>query len=587
MFDYLHAFPIPVDLLPHRLRSLLEPVGLDSGLRVEVCSQFELDPHGHERECIQMAMAVVPDDGKELPLPVEWNHGVVAYSVPDSDTKGASENFCPSLDGHDYVVASWGSGSFYTFNLAEKVWMALGLTPRCIGNEEQRIVYDDLRLPEFNVAGGEVSGQYYWQPSRNISWVMSNEYLRRYLWMRGAIGVRTFFYERLMPDTRELRDLMEGEPHVELKGEGDWFLLDIREHRGGLLIQLWATMHAITCELCENQTANGILWPGIDDPVTHDRANSIFNRDSVYLDDRFLEKYEQNSFYDSTPVKVHGEAWHCSPSYLGQWSFPGCRRVGRNLIRVSLRDLYQAKPEREILHAHVHAVSPARIAQTDFTEEHIVSKTERLVAELLQLGDHLSELGASLGIGKAASDLINLSRQDIVDNGWLNYPQLRRLAQVAPLEMSQQAFLSRCKSIHEIWQCIPPGFLKRLLEAAGVPRDAITQWGSLKLFQTLLNILEGLDRNEEQVDAYRNRETPQNWDARDPSISPLFVCNELRIADAHDVGERLEQLQQLGFDTASLRHGYGLALDFVFDRVIEAFAAINRPFASIFRRTIS
>lgn len=52
MFDYVGRFPIPADLLPQRLRSLLEPVGTDPMLRVKVSSFTESDPTGlTARQC--------------------------------------------------------------------------------------------------------------------------------------------------------------------------------------------------------------------------------------------------------------------------------------------------------------------------------------------------------------------------------------------------------------------------------------------------------------------------------------------------------------------------------------------------------
>ncbi len=58
---------------------------------------------------------------------------------------------------------------------------------------------------------------------------MSNEYLRKYLWMRGAVGVRSFYYSALLPDTPELLALMADQDHIDLKSEGDWCDGDIRK----------------------------------------------------------------------------------------------------------------------------------------------------------------------------------------------------------------------------------------------------------------------------------------------------------------------------------------------------------------------
>ena len=81
--------------------------------------------------------------------------------------------------------------------------------------------------------------------------------------------------------------------------------------------------------------------------MTHDRADALVETMPVYLDDQFLNRYEQNSHFDTTPVKIYGQ-WDCSPSYRGQWSFTDCVRVGRNLIKVPMRELYKPKPDREI-----------------------------------------------------------------------------------------------------------------------------------------------------------------------------------------------------------------------------------------------
>jgi hypothetical protein len=577
--DYLADFPIPATVLPARLRALLASVGVNGSEVVEVATLYDDEDRS---EHVHMLMAVVPESERnKLGSIHESADGVVSFSVPVLRDKGNSKEFAPSVSGYDYVVASWGDGSFYTYNLAEKVWMALGLTPRCLGNDEQCLVYDHLGLPEFGVAKGEVSAEFHWAASRNVSWRMSNEYLRKYLWMRGAIGVRAFFYEILLPESADLRALMKGETHVELKGANDWYVLDIREHDGGLLVQVWATVEALSCELCPKPTANGLSWNGIDGPMTRERANTILHGGEVYLDDRFLERYEQSAFYDSTPTYIYGR-WQCSPSYRGTWSFTDCVRIGRNLVRVPVRELYRPKPDREIVHAHSFTVAPPQGVEQ---EEHIVAKTQRLIDQLLELGDNLTELGGTVGLDKAAADIVGISRAELEANGWSSYRQLSRLAQVAPLSMTQQAFLSRCKSLHEVWQRVPDGFLKSLLETAGCPRTKTKSLGSLKLLQALLNIVERLDAQEDACDAYGSAEEPEGWEARNQRMAALFLNNDLRIADAHDaVGQCINTLQDMGFDTAGLHDGYGRALDFVFDGVIEAFSAINRPIRRILSR---
>lgn len=377
---------------------------------------------------------------------------------------------------------------------------------------------------------------------------------------------------------------MGGQRHIDLKTDLGWYQIDIQEQRGRLLLQVWASVDAVSCEMCPERSADNIVWFGVEGPVTHASANADRDHHVIYLDDRFLDRYEQSSFYDTTPVFAHGQ-WLCSPSYRGQWSFSDCRRIGRNLIRVRLRELYKPKPEQEILHAHSFALDQVLAAQFDPNEEHIAAKTQRFVFALLTLGDNLSRLGAIVGEDKSVEELVGFSATEIRDNGWLHYPKLSRLAQVAPLSMSEQEFLGRCKSLHEIWQKLPNGFLKRILQAAGCPKGETDKLGSVKLLQALLNVAEKLDVQDEDANAFNSSDVPEGWNEPNERLSALFVAYDLRIADAHETfALALPRLQDLGFDTASLQQGYGRAIDFVMDKVIEAFENINGPLSRILAR---
>ncbi len=135
--NYLATFPVPQQLLPEKLRRLLSPIGLDPQERVEISALSEdKDENGKREEVVHLVMAAVPEADVDTLEGLEaGSNGVVSYSVPMLREKGSCAEFAPSVSGHDYIVASWGDGSFYTYSLAEKVWMALGLTASCIGND--------------------------------------------------------------------------------------------------------------------------------------------------------------------------------------------------------------------------------------------------------------------------------------------------------------------------------------------------------------------------------------------------------------------------------------------------------------------
>jgi hypothetical protein len=335
--------------------------------------------------------------------------------------------------------------------------------------------------------------------------------------------------------------------------------------------------------LCAERTAEGLQWPGVEGPMTDARANALTATTPVYLDDRFLEKYEQSGFYETVPTKA-GQAWLCSPSYKGQWSFTDCVRVGRNMIRVPMRELYKPKPEREILHAYAHVIDSEKSREFDRDEEHVVSKTGRFVEQLLRLGENFEVLADSLGFPEKATDIVWLSRQEINANGWHSYPELVRLAQVAPISMTEQAFLARCKNLHELWQKIPNAFLKKLLVEAGHSQQSIKDLGSIKLLQALANVLERLNHTGESLDGFGAGAVEDDLTAMNDRLAALFINNDLRIADAHDAGNVLASLERLSFDVAGINQGYGRALDHLFDGVISSFAHINRQISDLIWR---
>lgn len=583
--NYILDLPLPIDSISPKLRALLGPIGLDPSERPEISSRYEHDHYGPQYEAIHMIMALT--DGPET-ISVddfgETSEGVVSFSTPIVDVCGGLVDPAPNISGHDYIVASSGNGAFYTYNLAEKAWMTLGLSPRCVGGTDQKIIYDDLSLPEFGVAEGEISSSYHFNSSRNVSWRMSNEYLRDYLWMRGKYGTRVFFYESNITETPDIAALLGTETHINFKPEGGWYDLCIQRINGKILVQLWAVVCAISPEKCQLQSADSLIWPGVNGVMNHQRANALIDPSVMYLDDRFLERYEQNSFYETTPFGDYG-SWTCNPSYSGQWSFTDCRRIGRNLIKVRLRELYKGKPDREIVWAHSHAVAQEVVDQTDLSEEHIVAKVQRFLDALLDLADGLVWLAEELETdSKTCEELIGISREELSAERWLPYPKLSRLAQVAPFDMTEQQFLSRCKEIHELWQKLPNGVIRKIVDQTGHDGKKYKGFGSSKLLVIMTNILERLNSNQETIANFDAGRQEAELTDRNARLKPLFLTADLRNADAHGGGSVSQILSDLGIDVSQTNAGYGKALDYIFDQNIASFTHIAAEINTLRRR---
>ncbi len=570
---WLDGFPIPSAEIPRRLKGLVEAVPAGPGeLMVEVAVHYENDPYGSDREHVLMQTAVIPETcGINFHALRRADFNVVSHSVPVADHKGDLLEFAPSIGGHDYIVASWGDNSFFNFYLAEKVWMALGLSARTVGGDHQSIIFDDLGEPIFGVAEGEASSEYEWTSRRPVTWRMRNEYLRRYLWMRAARGVRLFYYSKLLPRTEALVELLGADSQRVISADDGRYELDLRLHDGAILLQLWGVAPVLQSELSHAPSADGLVWPGDSEPMTRVRANALIHAEPVFIKDSFLERYEQNSAFSCDVTNIHGR-WYTSPGYRNQWSFTECVRVGRDAIRVPMRELYKPKPDREILHARAHVMEFAVASAIDTSEPHILVRVDRIVRSLLRLAEGLGTLGCRLRVDIDPASVFAIARQKIQADGWRPYPEIRRLARVAPREMSQGEFLTRCKALNELIQRVPLKPLRRLLIQCGCGAEDLKELRSLNLLQSLFTLLQAISARGDDWTGLTGLANELDWRKQNPSMAAIFQLNDLRNAEAHENFDKVRRaLEALGFDTALLNEGYGLALDLVFDRCADVF----------------
>jgi len=154
---------------------------------------------------------------------------------------------------------------------------------------------------------------------------------------------------------------------------------------------------------------------------------------------------------------------------------------------------------------------------------------------------------------------------------------------VAPLAMTQQAFLARCKSLNELLQLVSQDHLTALLKVAGCTDKNLKDLGGrLKRMQTLFLLVEVLRKSGDGIASFAGCADAIDWRARSDAMSALFVNYDLRVADAHDVaGKWRARLEALGFDTAQLNDGYGRALDFMFDEVIASIRVLNQSLRAV------
>ncbi|ENY6496653.1 hypothetical protein P3384_12890 [Vibrio parahaemolyticus] len=579
--NYLDNFPLPEHQIPEVLKSLLILEDTSNPAKnIDITNRFEHNKYERNYEYLHMIMAAVPEkDIDSLETLSESTDGLVASSTPICRHKGDLFDIKYSISGFDYLVASWGDSLRFSFNLAEKVWMTMGLTPRLIGDSEQKIIFDDLTLPQHSVAEGIVSSEYHFTSSRDVKWTMRNDYLRRFLWMNGCCGVRVFFYEAFIERTKEVDELLNKSP--QFNKDLGWCEVDIRTHDENILLQVWATVEAIKPDLCDELDVHSLIWAGHTKPMTKKRTQDIRLNEYLYVSDEFLVKYEKDNLFDAVPFRS-GSEFYCSPSYKGQWSFRDCVRVGRNFVKMPFYELYRGVPDQEIYHVYQYAI-PNHIAEGfDLNQEHIVLKANKLLIELISLGENLVFIGNKLNLNLFLTDIFEFNRAEYEAEGIRNYPIIQKLSHVAPSDMYEQDFLSRCKTINEIINKIKVGTLRKILKAMGVNAKDVSNLKTLKLLQGVLNLVEALNAQNEDADMLSEAASQGDWRINNSAMAPLFINNDLRNAEAHEsVSKSIDSLTKLGLDGASLDSGYAPALDFMMDRIIDAFSCINKNIEKI------
>lgn len=133
-----------------------------------------------------MVLAFGPGPG-DVSKSSEAGNGVVYFSQPDVSDLGQIREFDPSVSGLDYIVASQGSGSFLATILQRRSGLPWALRGACwaeISRSSFTTTCHCLSLgsPRERFLQSIITSK------RNVNWSMSNEYLRRYLWMRGNQG---------------------------------------------------------------------------------------------------------------------------------------------------------------------------------------------------------------------------------------------------------------------------------------------------------------------------------------------------------------------------------------------------------------
>lgn len=471
---------------------------------------------------------------------------------------------------YEPLVLAWMSHNLTTLQPDPGFLMTYGLMPR--PGRDGIVHWDDPQEPRHNIVTVSAPSKWDWPLGTHAYVAISKDYLQDYLTLRQMALVQVFWEQRWGYADADAKEKMGDKEGVNIEFPDRHFQLGFSVGRGGsMFVQAWgARVVALPGETPISADAldqEGLQWPGMPEPVTNKVAHTL-GMEHVYVDDSVLGEYEGKLGFD-----IHPE--NGSVGFGTQWSVGFCRRIGRNLIRLELRKLYEGAPPNVARLWNKFAVQP--VAESAYPaildEPNIATRAKALVYAVVDLGEALSSLAERAGVDASPEDFVSLRRKALDYYGWWTFDTPKAVSHHAPLDLGRESFLDRCMSLEKlIIEGLSEGNLRKTLIALGVPEKDIKDHRTLKLLDALIRLAQIAQTTGLNIDAdgaaLWARLTAEGTEPPQP-IAHLFALHDVRILKAHkasDVGRRLrEELERFDVNAGEEGAGYGKILDHIYE----------------------
>jgi hypothetical protein len=306
----------------------------------------------------------------------------------------------------------------------------------------------------------------------------------------------------------------------------------------------------------------------------------------VYVQDDILKEYEGDDRYEIFPEtgSVH---------YENQWIVSCWARVGRDLLMLHLKDLYEGVPPHVTNLWNNYAVTPPSGAPKITRGPNAATRSKRIVFGLVHLGECLAGVFNRASPSKRVpKDFVSLDRNELQATDWWKDKNIYAITWHIPVALRESEFLDRCTKLNKlVIEGLKESALRSLLRVILVPEDQIKDLHSLKLLDVLLQ--DAIISEETGLSLYSDVEDIEKRRAEKESRLPagehletpigfLFLLNDLRTADSHRTDRPLDDLlARLGTSRASVASGWGHSLDHVYDKVALALEAASETLTSI------
>jgi hypothetical protein len=485
-----------------------------------------------------------------------------------------------NTDGFEPLVVSWKSANKTVLWPHHALLAQYGLIPRVVDAVTPQMAWDDPALPRRDIVTGTTTTEYNFPAHPYAALKVARDVLQDYASIRESALVQFYYEQQDGPVTPDVQALLGSASCREFRLPGRF--VDLRVHPDGanelrVYAQVWGVR--LLCQpgaapITAGRWDYGVLnWPGMEDGMTHDGAMALHFIDEVYVRDDVLGMYEGREEFSITPEMG---AVRRGP----EWAVSYCRRVGRDLIALELKKLYEGNYPEVVRHWHGFAVAPPEQTRTP-NVPNIASRARRVTYGLVGLGEALSVVASTaLAVSVNSGETVGLLRSDLDYEGWWRADNVEPTTRHAPIRMTQDQFLQRCISLNSlVGECFGESVVRRTLVRLGAGADDIKEFRSLKLLGRLVEVSElarvnglGVGRDYAELERVR-KELPR--DRHSQTLEPLVALNELRLVAGHQNSpEKRAKLKAafevFGISPAAQAAGWGTALDLVYDRVGES-----------------
>jgi hypothetical protein len=568
------------DFWPASLAHLTKPYLSDSAQYVTI-GEISSEPLNNFPGTRLLYTAMVPVDEADecLARPGGIGHGIshlkgqLVYDPVGGNPSAAFwvESRRPDHKRYQSLVESWQVHDRHILLPFAGLLQHYGLSPRVL--PDLTIAWDDLSIPAFEVVRVSPLAVYKSPEFATAARVeILREYLEDYLLANECVALATQWEGRYStgdPAFDSVVGKQEG-LSAELKGREVWLKRVEHLKEGDQHSDTWCTRLVMKPEKALDSDQK-LEWPDHHGPITGSGIMGGFGvMEEAYVRDEVLVAYENRPEFDIHPETgmVGNGTW---------WAVGYCRRIGRDHIALELRKLYEGAQFFVIKHYCEYAVkkSSVPVPQSDAEKRNIGIRAREVINGYLTYMKAIEEICDAAGLSFTADEIGGLSESEINYRGWWTFPELARLGNVAPLTMTYQQFLARCKDLFAVFEGLKSGPLRSLLRRLGIPKNQIKEEG-LKLSAFLCQ-LAMFARIEHWNLIGDTEEIVKKWNkgVRLDFYEPIFALNGLRLADAHalSVGDPTSQASNLsvfGIDLDKFKTGWGLALDRVYDEIAKS-----------------